>query len=76
MVNEIETNEPAFPRDHNSDGHNGISVHDYFAAKAMQAVITAVGSWGPCSFRDFDVDAVTEFANRQADSMVSARSKK
>ena len=32
--------EPAFPRDHAADGHNGMSLRDYFAAKAMQAAAT------------------------------------
>lgn len=30
--------EPAFPRDHASDGHNGMSLRDYFAARAMQGI--------------------------------------
>ena len=30
---------PAFPRDHAHNGHNGMSLRDYFAAKAMQALI-------------------------------------
>ena len=33
------TNEPAFPRDHQSDGHNGMSLRDYFAAKALQGML-------------------------------------
>lgn len=31
--------EPAFPRDHVHNGHNGMSLRDYFAAKAMEAQI-------------------------------------
>ena len=27
---------PAFPRDHVNEGHNGMTLRDYFAAKAMQ----------------------------------------
>ena len=48
----------------------GMSLHDYFTAKAMQAAIIAAGSWGPCQFKDFDVDAIAEFADRQADAMM------
>ena len=31
--------EPAFPRDHSSDGHNGMDLRDYMAAKAMQGML-------------------------------------
>lgn len=48
----------------------GMTLHNYFAAKAMQAAIIAAGSWGPSQFRDFDVNAVAEFADRQADAMM------
>lgn len=30
---------PAFPRDHAHDGHNGMTLRDYFAAKAMQGML-------------------------------------
>jgi len=30
---------PAFPRQHDKEGHNGMTLRDYFAAKAMQALI-------------------------------------
>ena len=34
----MDDNEPAFPRNYSSEGHNnGMSLRDYFAAKAMQA---------------------------------------
>lgn len=33
------TREPAFPRDHRHDGHNGMSLRDYFAAKALQGLL-------------------------------------
>ncbi len=31
----IDDGGPAFPRDHAHDGHNGMSLRDYFAAAAM-----------------------------------------
>ena len=34
-------NEPAFPRDHAHDGHNGMTLRDYFAAAALQGLIAA-----------------------------------
>ena len=31
--------DPAFPRDHAHGGHNGMSMRDYFAAKALQGML-------------------------------------
>jgi len=39
MTDATKDNPPAFPRDHRSDGHNGMTLRDYFAAKAMQALL-------------------------------------
>lgn len=36
-----DTGGPAFPRDHAHIGHNGMDLRDYFAAKAMQALVSA-----------------------------------
>lgn len=30
---------PAFPRNYEADGHNGMTLRDYFAAKALQGAI-------------------------------------
>lgn len=35
-----EENPPAFPRDERYNGHNGMMLRDYFAAKAMQAMMS------------------------------------
>ena len=35
----MSNQEPAFPRDHAADGHNGMMLRDYFAARAMQAAL-------------------------------------
>jgi hypothetical protein len=35
MIN--TTDLPAFPRDHANDGHNGMTLRDYFAAKARES---------------------------------------
>jgi hypothetical protein len=34
-----DPHQPAFPRDHAHDGHNGMSLRDYFAAKALQGLV-------------------------------------
>lgn len=69
---------PAFPFA-GSDGHclndSGMSLRDYFAAKAMQAAICAAANWGPLEFRDFDCVAVAKFAIQQADAMLKEREK-
>lgn len=65
--------EPAFPRNYNSDGHNGMTLRDYFAAKAMQS--------GYASLLDdkkitsgFTVKEIAMYAYAMADAMVQARS--
>ena len=35
----ITNQEPAFPRDHAADGHNGMSLLDYMAISAMRGMI-------------------------------------
>jgi hypothetical protein len=60
--------EPAFPRDHAADGHNGMSLRDYFAAKAMQAAAT-----NPAGADGFTFDQRAEWAYQQADAMLKAR---
>lgn len=30
---------PAFPRDHACDGHNGMTLRDYFACAALQGLL-------------------------------------
>lgn len=39
MARDLNKDEPAFPRDWAHAGHNGMSLRDYFAAKAMAAII-------------------------------------
>ena len=64
--------EPAFPRNHRHEGHNGLTMRDYFAAKAMQALITK-------GMDDFNkrnssgVPYVTKYAYEYADAMLKAR---
>lgn len=59
---------PAFPRDHASDGHNGMTLRDYFAARAMQAVAT-----NPTGAESFTFDERAKWAYQQADAMLRAR---
>ncbi len=35
----MEKNEPAFPRNYDADGHNGISLRAYIATAALQGLL-------------------------------------
>jgi hypothetical protein len=61
---------PAFPRDHRYEGHNGMTLRDYFAAKAMQG-FAADGAFA----RDngLTIDELAEDAYDVADAMLKAR---
>lgn len=71
-------NTPAFPIQHQiidaNDthfklGNSGMSLRDYFAAKAMQSVII---DWG-APYRDDNFSVVSNFAYKMADAMLKAR---
>lgn len=67
-----DTGGPAFPTQNahqasNSTWHyEGISMRDYFAAKAMQAYLTAADT-------GWDFDEMSRAAYEQADAMLKAR---
>ena len=63
---------PAFPRDHASDGHNGMTLRDYFAAKAMQGVLARNGGY---ALREHMLSAARN-AYDQDDAMLAARAAK
>ena len=70
-----DNSEPAFPAPEASmehygkaDGYTGMSLRDYFAAKAMQG-------WTANPLpNDSSIQEVAEWAYRQADAMLAARS--
>jgi hypothetical protein len=57
---------PAFPRDHAHEGHNGMTLRDYFAAKALQGLL-----FGNYDFADRN--RIAEKAYDFADAMLKAR---
>jgi len=71
-MNEINTGGPAFPvqsvyiEDQETNSH-GMSLRDYFAAKAMQSII--LGLTG----HDNEIPDTSEDAYRFADAMLEAR---
>jgi len=69
------------PIDAHSDGTpvwptypNGMEMRDYFAAKAMQALVASV-DWVPGGREDEYVDSTAGFAYQIADGMMSRREK-
>ena len=63
-----DLNEPAFPIRGGVQDYQfgGMSLRDYFAAKAMAAIILNEGDWATHQLR-------AEFAYGQADAMLAAR---
>jgi hypothetical protein len=63
---------PAFPRDHTHLGHNGLSMRDYFAAKAMQSF---VARWAGHSSHNAGgcFEHMAGHAYELADAMLKAR---
>ena len=69
-------NPPAFPSsnevtlgDLRSSGHSGMTLRDYFAAKAMQGMLAGLLAYG----RDIVWSHIAEDAYKQADEMMKAR---
>lgn len=74
------TGGPAFPTDYTTDVfrqdklNTGMTLRDYFAAKAMQAAISTAG--GPFMFRDSGIEPhIAEMAYGVADAMLAERDK-
>lgn len=67
-VRESHGGGPAFPRDHAHDGHNGMTLRDYFAAKALQGFMANKAN--PMSFHP-EQDA--QWAYSIADALLRAR---
>lgn len=63
----IDKDFPAFPRQHDKDGHNGMTLRDYFAAHAPEP---PGNFWcvGECS-----IDEVINWRWYYADAMLKAR---
>ncbi len=69
-----ETGGPAFPAFEHHAGYGqmmavgGMTLRDYFAAKAMEALILEVADW------KYMPNEIANFAYTQADAMLKARS--
>lgn len=62
----INTGGPAFPTERATDWLEGMSLRDYFAAKALPALINAEGE-------NFTIQQIVEDAYSYADAMIAAR---
>jgi hypothetical protein len=78
----MSNHEPAFPRDHDADGHNGMTLRDYFAAKVMAAAIAHHGIYDEeqplaamtsATAQDYHAESVAKIAYTYADEMLAAR---
>ena len=71
-MNEIKDGGPAFPTLHNGStlpGQTGMTLRDYFAAKAMQGMLAEDGGGA------LNNEELAEFAYVIADEMLKAREK-
>lgn len=64
-MDKINDGGPAFPRDHQHSGHNGMTLRDYFAAQALAGMCAASMNG---SFESYAQDAYGH-----ADAMLRAR---
>ena len=62
-----EKNPPAFPHSRLGSDCDGMSLRDYFAAKAMQ------GLCANCDFTNSSYDHIANVAYKQANAMINAR---
>ena len=73
-MNQPLFNPPAFPRDHAQDGHNGMDLRDYLAAKALQGLLANPG----CDYTPMTASAQAQAvadAYGLADAMLQERDK-
>jgi len=67
-------NPDAFPCDNKSEGYSGMSLRDYFAAKAMQSIIGRLGGSPLVSSKEQDIfPMMAEESYKYADAMLKQR---
>ena len=64
-INDDGIDEPAFPRNYLAGGHNGMTLRDYFAAKAMSGLVV--------NGDNFNVPQLAKYSYEFADAMLAAR---
>lgn len=68
-----ELNEPAFPWGEHGDQLGGMSLRDYFAAKAMTAILGVSPDEVPKPLLPEFFDTVARYSYQMADAMLKAR---
>ena len=71
-----ETGGPAFPGATYKGPFAGMTLRDYFAAKAMQALFTGAVMDGFTMNQDINCDKAAEVSYTMADAMLKAREQK
>lgn len=79
MTTKTDPSMPAFPRTYSHEGHNGMTLRDYFAARALQGLCANPG--GPFQENDrcgwgivnCTMDDIAREAYCLADAMLRAR---
>ena len=76
MSTTINDGGPAFPRDHRHEGHNGMTLRDWFAGQALQQFVGERDHqvWAHQRF-DEARQTIAKAAYSIADAMLAARSK-
>ena len=69
MIN-TNTGGPAFPQQDDASGSEGMTLRDYFAAKAMQAAMMNITDW------KYVPSSIATYSYAQADAMIQARNAK
>ncbi|KAF0844366.1 hypothetical protein FNL37_1810 [Methylovorus glucosotrophus] len=75
-MSEINTGGPAFPViAENGMGHvsSGVTVRDYFAAKALQGLLPAGDPRGRSAYTEMSSDELAKSAYQIADAMIRER---
>lgn len=72
-----DTSGPAFPAMHfdMADGEHGLSIRDYFAAKALQGILAVNNNFDKLHCDSFDeyLKSVSDSSYEYADAMLKAR---
>ena len=73
MTKQIEGDMPAFPRNYNADGHNGMWLRDYFAAQALPFILAELRRAHLGVGDNTFPQNVAAHCYRVADAMIDAR---
>jgi hypothetical protein len=73
-MSDTNTGGPAFPRSGDFNAQTGMTLRDYFAAKAMQGWLTTFPT--DCAVQDVRPSPIALFAYEMADAMIKEREAK